>query len=83
MRGDINACPICGSSSKIYFTPKASFDKVFEEHGEASLIISCYRCGLDLWGHDRANDNDYSYRLKHLIGRWNNMPRKEDVDDGR
>lgn len=75
-------CPICNSTNNLRVTDKEFFERAYEENGGATISIRCWHCGLELWEHSYLGKS-YKKKLKILTNKWNNMPRKEQEDDGK
>lgn len=80
----ILGCPICGKDDRVeVLTSKNTYETLYKEEGSACISIRCWRCALELYDHTPFGIDQYEQKKNVLIARWNNMPRKENEDDGK
>lgn len=80
----ILGCPICGKDDRVeVVTSEHTYIEAYKENGDACISIRCWRCALELYDHTPFGIDGYEQKKMYLIAKWNNMPRREVVDDGK
>ena len=69
----VKPCPFCGSRDRLSIMSREFFNKLVDDDGRAKIDIECTRCKLEMSDYDHGGiDNDYDFRRKRLISKWNN-----------
>lgn len=73
---DVLPCPFCGSTDNLKITSDITFYKLYSENGDATIVLTCTKCNLDMYEHS-YHKNDYEQKAMILIEKWNRRNGRE------
>ena len=76
----VKPCPFCGSRDRLSIMSREFFNKLVETDGRAKIDIDCKHCKIEMSDYDFDGNNDYAFRRKRLISKWNDRSDVKEVD---